>query len=156
MTFLDAAVISTARQSCPLTPAELCSLRNANPSDTVKLPACHGMLMNMRSQIWDRQPWSGDGPVSKMTYLACVWGFDQSARISESTVPEPRAQDHCIQLDEDPGRRHVLRRQRSCTEARRSQRRQRTGGERIGVWGKKAKLMGRLSPDESLFLIELR
>ena len=35
-----------------------------------------------------------------MTYLGCMWGFDQSARISEYTVPEPRAQDHCIRVDD--------------------------------------------------------
>ena len=29
-----------------------------------------------------------------------MWGFDQSARISEYTVQEPRAQDHCIRLDD--------------------------------------------------------
>ena len=38
--------------------------------------------------------------VSRMTYLACVWGFDQSARISEYTVPEPRSVDHCIRVDD--------------------------------------------------------
>ena len=35
-----------------------------------------------------------------MTYLACMWGFDQSARISEYTSPEPRAVDHCIRVDD--------------------------------------------------------
>ncbi len=40
------------------------------------------------------------GLIARMAYLGCMWGFDQSARISEYTVPEPRAQDHCIRLDD--------------------------------------------------------
>ena len=75
-------------------------MRNAESSDTVKLPACHGMLTDMRTRLWDLQPWQGSGLISRMTYLGCMWGFDQSARISEYTVPEPRAQDHCIRLDD--------------------------------------------------------
>ena len=98
--FLDSAVISTARQSCRLTPTELRTLRNTGTSETVKLPACHDMLTDIRSRLWTPQAWSGDGLAMRMTYLACMWGFDQSARISEYTVPEPRAQDHCIRLDD--------------------------------------------------------
>lgn len=37
---------------------------------------------------------------SRMTYLACVWGFDQSARNSEYTMQEPGATDHCIRVDD--------------------------------------------------------
>lgn len=29
-----------------------------------------------------------------------MWGFDQSAKISEYTVPEPRVVDHCVRLDD--------------------------------------------------------
>ena len=98
--FLDAAVISTVRQSCRLNPTELRTIRNAGTSDTVKLPACQGMLADMRTRLWDLQPWIGDGLLQRMAYLACVWGFDQSARVSEYTIPEPRAVDHCIRLDD--------------------------------------------------------
>ena len=98
--FLDAAVIATTRSSCRLNPTELRNLRNTGSSDSVKLPACHGMLLDMRASLWTLQPWAGPGLVSRMTYLGCVWGFDLSARVSEYTVPEPRAQDHCIRLDD--------------------------------------------------------
>ena len=98
--FLDATVISTARSSCRRKPAELRRIRDTQPTDTVKLPACHGMLTSMRSRLWNHQPWTGPGLISRMTYLGCMWGFDQSARVSEYTVPEPRAQDHCIRLDD--------------------------------------------------------
>ena len=58
------------------------------------------MLADMRTRLWDLQPWIGNGLVQRMAYLACVWGFDQSARVSEYTIPEPRAVDHCIRLDD--------------------------------------------------------
>ena len=38
--------------------------------------------------------------VSRMTYLACLWAFDQASRISEYTLPEPGAVDHCISVDD--------------------------------------------------------
>ena len=98
--FLDAAVISTTRQACRLNPSELRAMRNSGTSDTVKLPACQGMLVDMRTHLWDAQSWTGDGLIQRMTYLACVWGFDQSARVSEYTIPEPRAVDHCIRVDD--------------------------------------------------------
>ena len=42
--FLDAVVIATARQSCQLNPSELRNMRDNQPTDTVKLPACHGTI----------------------------------------------------------------------------------------------------------------
>ena len=83
--FLDAAVISTVRQSCRLNPTELRTIRNAGTSDTVKLPACQGMLVDMRTRLWDLQPWIGDGLLQRMAYLACVWGFDIYEAISKLT-----------------------------------------------------------------------
>ena len=94
--FLDAAVISTTRQACRLNPSELRAMRNSGISDTVKLPAWQGMLVHLR----DVQSWTGDGLIQRLTYLACVWGFDQSALVSKYTIPEPRAVDHCIRLDD--------------------------------------------------------
>ena len=99
-TFLDSAIISTARHACRLTPAELRAKRNSGASTTVKLPVCVSMLTNIRIRLWDNQPWHGGGLLSRMTYLACMWGFDQSARISEYTSPEPRRVDHCIRVDD--------------------------------------------------------
>ena len=99
-TFLDAAVIATARQACRTDPSELRVIRDASTSASVKLPACHSMLQDMRERLWSQQSWSGIGLISRMSYLGCMWGFDQSARVSEYTVPEPRAQDHCIRVDD--------------------------------------------------------
>ena len=169
--FLDSAVISTARQSCRLTPTELWTLRNTGTSETVKLPACHDMLTDMRSRLWTPQAWSGDCLSIRMTYLARMWGFDQSARISEYTVPETRAQDHCIRLDDlsfylrtpDGIVGHVgsvlaknlagaldgsalIQNVLECRVQGASSK-----GKRVV----KAKLIGRRSPDESHFLSEL-
>lgn len=58
------------------------------------------MLTDMQRRLWTPQSWCVNGIVARMTYLGCMWGFDQSARISEYTIPEPRAQDHCIRLDD--------------------------------------------------------
>ena len=164
-------MIATARQSCRLVPSKLRTLRNAAPVSSVKLPACHAMLMDMKVRLWDNQPWSGDGMVKRMSYLGCMWGFDQSARISEYTVPEPRAEDHCIRLDDLTFYSHstdgVIGRVGSAlaeelrgasddstlildiTECRV------VGASSKGKRVVKAKLIGRRSLDESKFLSEL-
>ena len=169
--FLDAAVIATARSSCRLNPSELRLIRNSDASDTVKLPACHGMLMDMRARLWTPQPWTGSGLVARMTYLGCMWGFDQSARVSEYTVPEPRAQDHCIRLDDlsfysqtpegiIPCVGSVLARNLAgaaddCRLIQNIVECRVQGASSKGKRVVKAKLIGRRSPDESLFLSEL-
>ena len=167
--FLDATVISTARSSCRRKPAELRRIRDTQPTDTVKLPACHGMLTSMRSRLWDHQPWTGPGLVSRMTYLGCMWGFDQSARVSEYTVPEPRAQDHCIRLDDLSFYTQNADGISPCVGSALAIALQGTSEDTIrnitecrvqGVSSKakrvvKAKLIGRRSPDESLFLSQL-
>lgn len=98
--FLDAAVITTARQACRLTPEELRVKRDAGASTSVKLPACEGMLVSMRTRLWEGQEWTGHGLVNRMTYLACMFGFDQSGRVSEYTAAEPKHQDHCTRVDD--------------------------------------------------------
>ena len=98
--FLDSAVISTARNACRLSPTELRSIRDAGVSATVKLPICESILNDIRGRLWDGREWSRADMVGRMTYLACVWGFDQSARISEYTVPERGSVDHCIRVDD--------------------------------------------------------
>ena len=98
--FLESTVISTARNSCRLNPTELRSRRDAGASATFKLPICESLLDDMRVRLWDGKGWSGPDMVGRMTYLACLWAFDQTARISEYTLPEPGATDHCIRVDD--------------------------------------------------------
>jgi hypothetical protein len=94
--FLDAAAITTARQACLLTPEELRVKRDAGASTSVKLPACEGMLVSTRTRLWEGQEWTGHGLVNRMTYLACMFGFDQSGRVSEYTAAEPKHQGVCV------------------------------------------------------------
>ena len=55
------------RDDSQLLPAE--PNRAAEPPQRVKLLACLGMLLDMRTCLWNPQPWSGPGLVSRMTYL---------------------------------------------------------------------------------------
>lgn len=98
--FLDATIVTTARRSCRLTPDEHRVKIDSGAAHTVKLPACLGMLAHMRDRLWDGQLWSGKGLSARMVYIACMFAFDMSARISEYTIPEPRAVDHCARVND--------------------------------------------------------
>jgi hypothetical protein len=50
-TFLDSAVVSTARSSCKMTPAELREKRYSEPTHTVKLPISEDILTGVRSRL---------------------------------------------------------------------------------------------------------
>jgi hypothetical protein len=66
----------------------------------VKLPICGSILDNIREHLWSNKTWDARGLRDRMTFLVCVWGFDQSARVSEYTAPERDATDHCIRIDD--------------------------------------------------------
>jgi hypothetical protein len=57
------------------------------------------MLVNI-TRMWTGQAWSGQGLVNRMTYIACMFGFDQSGRISENTAAERNHEDHCVRVDD--------------------------------------------------------
>lgn len=99
-TFLDAAVVTTARASCRMNPAELRERRNSEPTHTVKLPISEDILQGMRARLWDGLSWSDDDKAKRMRYLGCMWGFEMGARVSEYTRAEPGGSDHCIRLDD--------------------------------------------------------
>lgn len=96
--FLDSGVIAAARTACRLTPAELRIKRDAEASTCVKLPYCVFLLLDIRARLWEGQSWSQEGLRVRATYLACMWGYDMSARVSEYTKPEGKAADHCIRV----------------------------------------------------------
>lgn len=99
--FLDAAVIHTARSACQLNPRELRAKRDAAATITsVKLPVCESILIAMRTRLWVEAPWAPSAVPGCLAYIGCVWGFDQTARISEYTTPEGSAEDHCIRVDD--------------------------------------------------------
>ena len=106
-----------------------------------------------------------------MIYLGCMWGFDQSARVSEYTLPEPRAVDHCIRLDDLTFHYDTAEGVRCCVGSvlavrllgvtddspliRDVQDCRVQAASSKGKRVVKAKLIGRRSPDESQFLSEL-
>jgi hypothetical protein len=99
--FLDAAVIHTARSACQLNPRELRVRRDtAASASSVKLPVCESILVAMRTRLWVEAPWTPPALPGCLAYIGCIWGFDQSARISEYTMPEGDAEDHCIRVDD--------------------------------------------------------
>jgi hypothetical protein len=99
-TFLDSAVVTTARTSCKMTPAELREKRNSEPTYSVKLPISEDVLADMRTRLWNNLDWSDEDKEKRMKYLGCMWGFELSARVSEYTRAEPGGSDHCIRLDD--------------------------------------------------------
>jgi hypothetical protein len=98
--FFDHPSVTTARQACRRKPEELRARRDAGAEGTVKLPVCGSILDNIREHLWCNKAWDARGLRDRMTYLACIWGFDQSARISEYTAPEGDATDHCVRIDD--------------------------------------------------------
>lgn len=98
--FLDSAVITTARKACQLTPEELRVKRDMGVSESVKLPVSQDVLGTMRTRLWCVDGWTPKDLASRMKYIGSMWAFDQAARVSEYTMAEPGAQDHCVRLDD--------------------------------------------------------
>lgn len=97
-TFLNSAVIEAARTACRMTPAEMRERRDASATHTVKLPYCLSLIMDMRACVWAGKGWSQAELKEKVVYLACMWGYDLGARVSEYTKPEGKAQDHSVRV----------------------------------------------------------
>ena len=113
--FLDAAVVKAARNACGMTPDELRAKKDADPMCNVKLPFGWPLLECMRARLWTGRGWEETNVIAKMTYLACVWGYDLGARVSEYTPKEGNSSDHCVRVhdlsftyDEGNGPVHVL------------------------------------------------
>ena len=98
--FLDSAVITTARAACKLSTAELRARRNGGISTSVKLPASEDLLVHMRGRLWEGLAWGDDDMQKRMTYLGSMWAFEMGARVSEYTRPEPGNEDHCVRTDD--------------------------------------------------------
>jgi hypothetical protein len=98
--FLDSAIVSAACQACQLKPAELRARRNTGAQASVKLPVSESQVDDLRERLWKGMTWDAKGMESRMAYLACAWAYDQSARVSEYTRPEPGGTDHCIGVDD--------------------------------------------------------
>ena len=111
---LDSPLIKAARSACRSTPLELREAKDAEVRNPVKLPFCWELIEDMRRRLWFGKAWSGTGLADRMVYLACVWGYDQSARVSEYTQREGKGADHSVRVhdlaftyDEGNGPQHV-------------------------------------------------
>ena len=168
-TFLDSAVIATARAACKLSTAELRVKRNGGISSSVKLPASEDLLTHMRGRLWAGLAWGDDDMQKRMIYLGSMWAFEMGARVSEYTRPEPGNEDHCVRTDdlsftvEENG---VMRSVVGSTLATLGLVRGSTGQTRVvecrvlaasskGKIPVKPKYLGRRSPSESQFLEDL-
>jgi hypothetical protein len=98
--FLNHPTVAAARHACRRKPEELRAIKDAGTEGTVKLPLCGSILDDIRKHLWHDKAWDARGLRDRMAYLACVWGFDQTARVSEYTIPEGIATDHCIRVDD--------------------------------------------------------
>ena len=99
-TFLESALIATARSACKLSTTELRTKRNGGISSSVKLPASEDLLVHMRKRLWEGLGWSDEDMQKRMTYLGSMWAFEMGARVSEYTRPEPGNEDHCVRTDD--------------------------------------------------------
>jgi integrase len=98
--FLDAAIIATARTSCLMKPAELRAKKDEGLSESVKLPVCEGILVDMRKRLWACDDWTDGAKKNKAAYAASMYGFEFTSRIGEYTHSEPNQVDHCARTDD--------------------------------------------------------
>ena len=161
--FLDSALLTAARTACRMSTAELRGKKDRGANPDVKTPLCESVLLGMRASLWEGKGWGRGDIDGRMVYLACMWGYDQTARVSEYTAPERNQEDHCIRAGD------------LTFELRGGQRlvggeglREREGllGSQVeGCWVQasshktgsrvKAKLIGRRSAEEAQFLEDL-
>jgi hypothetical protein len=99
-TFLDSAVITTARASCLMKPDELRKKKDKGPSESVKLPVCEGILDDMKTLLWVEGDWSDAAKRNTATYVACMYGFEFAGRVGEYPHSERNNIDHSARVDD--------------------------------------------------------
>jgi hypothetical protein len=98
--FFDHPTVATGRRTCRRNPDELRARRDTGAEGTAKLPVCSSLLDDIRENLWCRSNWEAKGVRDRMAYLACVWGSDNAARISEYTLLEGINTDRCLRVDD--------------------------------------------------------
>ena len=98
--FLEEAIVATARAACVMKPEELRAKRDGGAVSLAKLPVCESIVRDIRSRLWVGKGWEGVDMQLRMAYLGCMWGFELGARVSEYTRSEPGDVDHCVRTDD--------------------------------------------------------
>lgn len=97
-TFLDSAIIATARTSCLMKPDELRAKKDQGISDSVKFPVCEEILLDTRKGLWVHSDWSDGAKKSKAAYVAIMYGFEFASRVGAFTHSKPNMVDHCARV----------------------------------------------------------
>jgi hypothetical protein len=98
--FLDSAVMSTARSASLLNPEELRERRSSAPASTVKLPVCEEFITSMRECLVGSRVWDGVGMGYIMLYTGVMFGYEFAARVGEFTEAEGSNTDLCGRTDD--------------------------------------------------------
>jgi hypothetical protein len=168
-TFLDSAIIATARTSCLMKPDELRVKKDQGHPVSVKLPVCQDMLADMKQRLVREGDLTDEGMRGRATSLGAMFGYEMAGRIGEYTHSERNQVNHCVRVDDAtfaveikgtitniPGSELAALKLEDSVEGRRSilecRVRAVTSKGKVVV---KPKLIGRRSPEEATFLDDL-
>ena len=70
--FLDEAVVATARAACAMKPEELRAKRDDGTASSVKLPVCESIVRDIWGRLWVDKEWDGVDLQLRMAYLGCM------------------------------------------------------------------------------------
>ena len=95
--WFESQIVASARAACRLSCDELREQKKEAKSKAT-LPVSEDMLSAARVRLWASKGWGWGDVDERMTYVGLMWGFDQVARVSEYTLAETAAEDHCVRL----------------------------------------------------------
>jgi hypothetical protein len=168
-TFLDSAIIATARTSCLMKPEELRAKRDMGHPVSVKFPVCQELLVDMKRRLVQEGDVTDEGMRGWAASLEATFGFEMAGRIGEYTHNERNQVNHCVRVDDVtfavevkgalvnvPGSGLAGLKLEDSPEGRSSildcRVRAVTSKGKVVV---KAKMIGRRSPEEAAFLDDL-
>jgi hypothetical protein len=99
-TFLDSAIIATARTSCLMKPDELRAKKDKGHPVSVKLPVCQDMLFDMKQRLVREGDFTDEGMRGRATALGATFGYEMAGRIGEYTHSERNQVNHCVRVDD--------------------------------------------------------
>jgi hypothetical protein len=98
-TFLDSAIIATARTSCLMKSEEIMAKKDKGHPVSVKLPVCQDMLIDMKRCLMREGDQTDKGMRGRAAALDATFGFEMAGRIGEYTHNERNQVNHCVRVD---------------------------------------------------------